>query len=579
LNGGEISGFFSIGEKDKQVLLYSPDKGIAVKLKKDELSSLKKKETAGKELSERIEEMQAVRIGGSLLQGRKDSASIGLLLTTACNSDCLYCYAKSRRKPISMDFETAKKGIDFVTKNQPGSLELLFHGGEPTLELNLMKKVKRYAEQKSKNVFVDIQSGGVFSGKVLDWLKENAHSVKISCDGPPEIQDMQRPLKSPRKSSQIVENNIKALAENPETRLSVKATVTRHSVNRLVEVVEYFNRLGAETISMDPFIKCEESELNGLKPVNPLDFSANFLKAREFAEKIGVQLFSSFLPIYRRTYACGFCIPQFCLTPDGLVSACLAKLSSAIGPQEFAYGRLSGKGFEFDERKIKRISGRRIQNMEACNNCFLRHTCLGGCAAECLMETGSIFTPSKEKCLAVRETVKKYIESKAEKELGNRSSFLRNESGREYLPMHFSDFELSETVPSRIFSKNPLVKISLSRTDLEKLRGKMTKYREKKKFKPVFFALRFDVSERDLVSGQGVRVWEFLEKLKNNKVRFFVSKTFFPCMFETGYQKFLDEFSFFDEKTEASRKTGNAPGKCRECVYFFRGRCRGFFSG
>jgi len=556
----------TIAETAEYTVIYSPAKGLAFRVEKDNAGKINQ--------SEAIKDAPSVKIGGELVLDEKSNNQISLFLTTFCNADCSYCYAKSQTKPMSMNFETAKKGIDFVTSKKQSPLGLLFFGGgEPTLEFPLMKKIKSYTEQLGIKTFMHIQSNGVFSETVLDWLIENKVDVTISCDGPPEIQDRQRPLKGGKKSSSIVENTIKGFLEKYDKKmLGINTTVTNYSVERQTEIVEYFDRLGVEKISLGSFLECNESRRNNLTEVKPKIFSKNFLKAKEFSEQIGISVNSGFLPIHRMSYVCAFCLPQFCLTPDGLVSSCLETVSSDIGPQEFIYGRLSGNKFEFDQEKIKTMKTRRVENMDACKNCFLKYTCVGGCASECLKTTGSIFTPPLEKCGFLKQNVKEYVLFKVKKELSRRLPVLKIKNSRPFIKMHFSDLPLEECKQEEEFQGNPLIEILFSKAHLEKLNEAILVHRNKSKGKPAFFALKFVFSTEDLYPQTGKAVIAFLRNLKKQKVRFLVENNFFPCMFATDYSGFFKEFQFF----EGSGKPVQEIKKCRHCVYRYRGTCGGF---
>lgn len=414
---GKASGFFEVGGVAEYAFLYSPSTCTALPVKRKELERAERERSLDELLQGLLEKDRVVDIGRVLPAPGKGNKFIALMLTTACNSNCNYCYAKTGQKPVSMSFETAARGIDFIVKDNPPWLELLFHGGgEPTVEFDLMNRIKRYAEEKSKNLRVVLQSSGAFSEEVLDWITENIDSVKISCDGPPKIQDIQRPLANGKKSSQIVERNIRALAEAGKKPI-IKSVITRNSINMLPEIIEYLGELGVSAIAMDPFTETPESQRNNMKPLGSAECSAKLLEAHEFAEETEIKLYSSYLHIYKMPLDCGFCGPQFCLTPEGLVSSCLETSASGIGQQEFVYGRITGNGFEFDSGKIKEIQHRRVENMAACKACFLKETCRGGCAAEWVRKTGSTLVPSEEKCSAARETVKKYVEFRLKKSL------------------------------------------------------------------------------------------------------------------------------------------------------------------
>lgn len=76
-----------------------------------------------------------------------------LQVTQQCNLRCKYCaysgnYYNRSHTSNRMDFETAKKAIDFYLKRseKADQLALSFYGGEPLLEFELIKKCVSYIE-------------------------------------------------------------------------------------------------------------------------------------------------------------------------------------------------------------------------------------------------------------------------------------------------------------------------------------------------------------------------------------------------------------------------------------------------
>lgn len=324
--------------------------------------------------------------------------------TTLCNSSCIYCYAVPGKDEYKLDLEIAKKAVDFM-ECENEALELYFHGGgEPLTERKLVAEIIGYAKKKCKKVRVLVQSNGVMDEKTREWVLRNVDHLAISCDGPPEIQDTQRPLQNGRKSSRQVEETIRFFASSG-IGLHVMSTITPLSLSRMNEIVEYFHGLGVRSMGMNPV------SVSGKYRVNLNSFGKNFLKARELADRLGIRLFSpQMFPINRgKSQGCGFSTIMFCLTPDGFVSNCYETVSSKTGPQEFLYGWFNGEKFEFDSEKISWMKKRRVENLPYCHECILRWTCAGGCPLHSLKETGDLFKQPKEKCRAKQKMFKEYL--------------------------------------------------------------------------------------------------------------------------------------------------------------------------
>ncbi len=72
------------------------------------------------------------------IAGAPSPNTVTLLLTTACNLRCSYCYASAGDRPIQrMSLEDARRAINFITANAmargTGCISVNYHGGgEPT---------------------------------------------------------------------------------------------------------------------------------------------------------------------------------------------------------------------------------------------------------------------------------------------------------------------------------------------------------------------------------------------------------------------------------------------------------------
>ncbi len=320
------------------------------------------------------------------------SSKLHIFPTTQCNASCIYCYARPNEYNYKLDVEIAKKAVDLVATTN--SLEICFHGGgEPLIEKELISEIIEYAKKKCNNVKIILQSNGIMNKATRRWVLKNTDYLIISCDGPPEIQNKQRPLKNGSESSPIVEKTIRFFVKH-NMAFHVMCTITAYSVLRMDEIVNYFRKLGVKIIGMNPVIKKKEYGVD-------LDlFAKYFLKARIWADSHGLLLLSPqmFPSTQGKPQGCGFSNIMFCLTPDGFVSNCYETVSSKVGHREFIYGRFNGSAFKFDQKKIAWMKKRRVENLSYCRNCLLRWTCAGGCAAHSLRLTGDIFKQPKKKC-------------------------------------------------------------------------------------------------------------------------------------------------------------------------------------
>ena len=127
-----------------------------------------------------------------------------LLLTYACNLNCIYCYErnKSNDKSKNMSFETARRIIsDEISKLSSESgfdtVEFNFFGGEPLLRFDLIRNVVEWAEEQCFTehcCFTATTNGTLVDDEVKAWcrLHKKHFALGLSIDGTDDIQQKNR---------------------------------------------------------------------------------------------------------------------------------------------------------------------------------------------------------------------------------------------------------------------------------------------------------------------------------------------------------------------------------------------------
>ena len=337
------------------------------------------------------------------------------MMSTKCNLACSYCYLQdSVSVDQSLDFEFAKQGIRDYFADSPSRHIRFFACGEPTLEFELIKAIKDFAHELAGNdLSVEIQTNGVFSVKIANWLAHNANIVWISHDGIPEVHDSLRPTIGGGKTSEVIERNISLLLAQG-CQVGLRATITPLNLFRQVEIIQYFNKLGVKAVFSDPVFpavseEARHSKDKGLGSEFMMTYAREFVKARIVAEELGI-FYGSFLAVNfdeRTEVFCRSCLPSPNLTPDGYVTSCDMAFSKDALP-ELVYGKYDRETgiIEYNNNRIAAIRLRKASNLVECQGCEVLYHCAGSCLGEGLNETGRILGVKQDYCDAIRYLAK-----------------------------------------------------------------------------------------------------------------------------------------------------------------------------
>ncbi|MCG8345776.1 MAG: 4Fe-4S cluster-binding domain-containing protein [Chlorobiales bacterium] len=351
---------------------------------------------------------------------------ISFFLTTKCDLRCVYCYNCKERLELeekTLPLEIAKAGIDeFFTNNK--SRHIRFYGpGEPTQEFELMSQIADYARQKGgKEVTTELQTNGAFNSKVRGWLLDNLNIVWVSFDGPPDIQNQQRPFPNNKPSAPIIEENILWLHRNRGNRdlmVGARVTMTSLNIHRQIEMVDYFCSLGIRYIWTDPEFPaveknpvCDDEKKYEQYEFNMELYVDNFIKAYKYARLKNI-FYGSFLTCNfdgETKIHCRACTPVPHLTPDGYVSACDLVVFGANKNHMncFIYGKWNKqkKQFEYYPKRLKAMQDRSVDNISHCKDCFAKLHCGGYCLGEVVNETGMLDGQKPIVCRAIRTLLK-----------------------------------------------------------------------------------------------------------------------------------------------------------------------------
>ncbi len=119
-------------------------------------------------------------------------SSLMLVVTTACNLSCRYCYEGQHRSGEFMSLDTALHALDMIAASgKPFHVQIT--GGEPLLAADTVSGILKYIVSERFPATTAIQTNGVLLNRdCARKLKEYGTAVGISVDGLPGIQERLR---------------------------------------------------------------------------------------------------------------------------------------------------------------------------------------------------------------------------------------------------------------------------------------------------------------------------------------------------------------------------------------------------
>jgi uncharacterized protein len=147
-----------------------------------------------------------------------------LNVTEECNFRCSYCVysgncrghrTHSRRR---MGWHVAKKAVgDYLRQSARSQNHSIgFYGGEPLLNLSLIRKVVDYvknARPDRPTLFSITTNGSLLTGRTAEFLASNTFSITVSLDGPQDVHDRCRRTKLGLPTWEMVTSNVKSFLE------------------------------------------------------------------------------------------------------------------------------------------------------------------------------------------------------------------------------------------------------------------------------------------------------------------------------------------------------------------------------
>lgn len=176
------------------------------------------------------------------------SFSPTLCVTHSCNLSCVYCYQRNKNNK-HMTFKTAQKCIDDIFRSIPEKtehIEVSFIGGEPLLEMDLLKEVYKYTTSKyvdDRLMFFATTNGTVLTEEDKLWFQKHKNNfvLGLSLDGTPQTHNQNR--------SNSFEHIDIPFFVNTWPDQGPKMTISKNTINNLADDIIFIHEQGFKFIN------------------------------------------------------------------------------------------------------------------------------------------------------------------------------------------------------------------------------------------------------------------------------------------------------------------------------------------
>ena len=335
-----------------------------------------------------------------------------------CNLRCRYCFADegayhSAREMMSA--ETARAAIDFLLRESGKRkvLEVDFFGGEPLMNLDVVKETVYYAKAEAAKLgkrflFTTTTNGLLLDDDTIRFFNEEMENVVLSLDGRKEIHDEVRRTVNGKGSFDAVIDKIKKFVRaRGDKHYYVRGTFTAKNLDFSKDVLfladNGFDSLSVEPVVTDiPDLRIGKEHL----PQIEREYEAlcdEYIRREEEGKGFNFFHFNVDLEggpcLAKRVSACGAGNEYFSVVPSGDIYPC----HQFAGDKKWKMGNVYEGRLDGEIRS--KFANSCLFTRKKCENCFAKFICSGGCSANNYHYNGDIDEPYEVTCGMMKKRV------------------------------------------------------------------------------------------------------------------------------------------------------------------------------
>lgn len=315
-------------------------------------------------------------------------------VTDTCNLQCKYCYEGNKKNYLFMTQQIAEQSIQFVIKklkeHQTKSCRIVFHGGEPTLNIPIIKYViDRFSKLGNEYCIHYGMTTNCYSisEEDINYLSDKIDDLTVSIDGCEKSHNLNRINAAGKGTYDKVIKT--AMKFNSRHAVRVRMTVNTSNSYMLYENIKSIISKGFTIII--PGIDYGDNNWE------QKDFELlqnEFEKVRELQKSIDKDVYVSSMSVEEisKKTICDGCISSFHINADGNIYPCVY----VTGDLEFCMGNVFDN---INTEKLCAFNKINAEHISACIGCNYYDYCPSKrCKYINKKLTGDFLTPSPIVC-------------------------------------------------------------------------------------------------------------------------------------------------------------------------------------
>ena len=390
-----------------------------INLSKTEREDLKRLQNEGYFVDQEVDEMFRARWFIRRALAQRDAYGFTISPTLYCNLACTYCYECSLYKSTEKTTYNMKPKVQQSTiswikcqieKQNLKKINLGFYGGEPFLCPDIVKNISRelgnYCVNNKIEIYLTITSNGtMLTAELLKEILGISHAnktiIQFTIDGPPDIHNIRRPMKSNeedggRSSFDLTFSNLLGVVDI--VRPTVRINLDKQNIDSIDDLLTIFDNHGLREkihIYFYPTMSCNKSCDEFI--FTDAEINKEMARAWSIAQNYGYHISA---PLQR-----GICADangrSINIGPNGNLHSC----QGFITVDSFACGNVNSD--RFNDHYLEHLN---LNNWEKCidEGCEMVTVCAGGCRERAFEELGNWKIRHCKKDV-IRESMKYYL--------------------------------------------------------------------------------------------------------------------------------------------------------------------------